>query len=256
MQTEELDYYLSQEPVTLPDGARIEYRDASRLDFREAVTTRVDFEFANLSGSNFTGALFRYCTFTGVNFRMGTFDGAEFVDCRFENCHFGKSSSQEARFQDCHFNSCDMRSSYFERAAFVGCTFDCSDLSQGSGPSVFAGSRFDNVQFRSCRLECMDADGAHFLLSRLDGCDLSALAVSGGNLFSTVITSSNMRGAYFDYATIDNSMIGGDIHNADFSGALVRESDLTETVGSVLKNEDTMVVESEFFGNLYPEGDN
>lgn len=245
MQTEELDHYLSQEPVTLPDGAQISLRDASALDFRESVITDATFEYSSLKGGNFSVALFRFCTFQGVNFSSSVLDSAEFVGCKFQNCYFGKATSQDARFENCRFTSCDMRSSYFERARFESCLFDCCDLSISTHTSVFAGARFEMTQFHACRLEAMDADGAHLITARLDGCNLSGMAISGGNLFASTITSSNMREVYFDYTTIDNTMIGGDIHDADFSGALIRESDLTEAVGNVLQNDETLVVESE-----------
>lgn len=244
MQDAEIISYLTDGPAALPDGTDVGFMDAPGADFSQSVHSYCIFHFTNLSRGDFRGAQFKNCTFINVDLGEALMDGATFVDCEFIGCELTQIAASSAKFTRCVFRQTSLLGAYLEMSKFVDCTFEACSVSSLGWQTIVAGSVFDQVTFRSTSLEALDADCAHFLACKFSTVSMYGSILSGANIYLSVLESVDLRAAYMDASTIEDSLVAGNLHGADLSMALVRNSDLSGASGVALINDETEIVES------------
>ena len=244
MQDAEIISYLTDGPAALPDGSEVGFIRARGADFSHSVHSHCSFHFVDLSRGDFRGAQFKNCNFLNADLTGALMEEATFVDCEFTGCGLSQIAASSAKFTRCVFIRSNLLGAYLEASAFVDCAFEACSISSLVTQTVAAGAVFDQVTFRSTSLESLDADCAHFLACKMDTVSMYGAILSGANIYLSVFESVDLSAAYLDAATIEDSLISGNMNAADLSMTLVRNSDLSGASGVALIDDDTEIIES------------
>ena len=242
LQDAEIISYLAD--GALPDGSEVDFIDAHGADFSQSVHSDCIFRFTDLHRSDLRGAMFIGCSFHNVDLGEALMERAIFVDCEFIGCGLAQIVAYKARFTRCTFLRSSLLGAYLEQTRFEDCTFEACGISSLVTQTVAAGSVFDEVVFRSSSLECIDADSAHFLACKIDTVSMYGSILTGANIYLSVFESVDLSAAYIDMATVEDSLLTGNLHGADFSTTLVKNSDLSGATGEARITQDTEIVES------------
>lgn len=138
-------------------------------------------------------------------------------------------------FSGCRFLNCVFERTVFQKCTFEDCEFESSDLSLAS----IAGSSFNSVLFRNCRLRGIHwhqagfSFDAQFLDSKLDyssffGMKLNKIRFSGSSLKEVAFVDAVAREAKFDRCDLVGAAFNHtDLGRADFTGARNYTIDVT-----------------------------
>lgn len=242
LQNEEIESYMAN--GALPDGSEVAYLSAPGADFSHSLHAHCSFELSNLTLADFRGAKFKNCVFHQVDLTGAIMEGAEFSGCEFVGCNLSQISAMEAKFTGSVFRASDLKDAYLESATFRDSTLEACTLSSLSNQTVAAGALFDRVSFRSCTLDSLDADAAHFLACKFDAVSMRGSILSGANIYLSVLESVDLSGSFMDASTVEDSLISGNLHGVNLEVALVKNSDLSDATGEALANTETEVIES------------
>ena len=244
MQNAEIISYLTNGPAMLPDGSEVAYLSAPGADFSHSVHSHCSFHFVDLNRGDFRGSQFASCTFVNADLTGALLEGATFVDCEFIGCGLTQIAAYGAKFTRCTFLRSNLLAAYLESSTFLDCTFEACGVSSLVTQTVAAGAVFDQVTFRSSSLEALDGDCAHFLACKMDTVSMYGSILSGANIYLSVFESVDLSAAYLDAATVEDSLISGNMHGVDLSTTLVKNSDLSGATGEALITQDTEIIES------------
>jgi fluoroquinolone resistance protein len=242
MQDAEILSYLTD--GALPDGSEVDFINAHGADFSHSVHSHCSFHFTNLHRADLRDASFTGCSFQNVDLGEALMEGATFVDCEFIGCSLVRIAAYGVRFTQCSFLRTNLLGAYLESSIVLESSFEACGVSSLITQTVAAGSVFDQVTFRSTSLEALDADSAHFLACTMDTVSMYGSLLSGANIYLSVLESVDLSAASLDAATVEDSLISGNMEGVDLSTALVKNSDLSGATGEALITQDTEIIES------------
>lgn len=152
-----------------------------------------------------------------------------------ETSHYLKSFSglsvageqlEGIEFESCAFVDCDMSAATFRRCRFIDCSFIGSNLNH----VVLSSSRFNNVEFKRCKLVGVNwttVEQTQLVRSpgfRFRDCILDESSFFGLALEELVLQGCKARAVDFREA----GLRAADLTFTDFSGAVFGRTDLTE----------------------------
>lgn len=146
----------------------------------------IDFSKADLSNSDFTGAMLNY---------------PDFINANLTNSKFNKSLIQNARFINCK-----MRKANFEWAVLNYSIFTGVEKA-----GAFANSTLQEVNFDNCMLRSASFIGANLRQASFVGADLSFAYLTDANLLDANLTNTNLTKASMQRTRLINTSIEGAI---------------------------------------------
>ncbi len=179
-------------------------RDLSNLDLSRLPITGATFDGANLSRTDFTGAVLINVSFRNANLSSDDFTNAKIIASRFDGAIFQGADFSNARFYGSTFDIAELTSKGMMHAmlsACAGCNFQNADLhGQDLRGASLEGSNLQGADLHGADLRGSRLVGSNLTNVDLDHADLSGASLEGANLTGasmdgTVTTNTDLKGA-------------------------------------------------------------
>jgi fluoroquinolone resistance protein len=250
MQTEEIDFYLSQDVVALPAGTTLRLQLRPNLDMSHTIHDELTVINSDLTNLDASDATFNNCTFYQTDLRGLRVEGALFVNCTFDGVDLSSMTGDWATFDGCEFRSCCATSTYVCKSKFIRCSFAYTSVSSRDDISHFLGCTFDSTTFRSCDLRLADMDSTVFMSCTIQGSDLLGASLAGSGFYGCAIENTVLRDTWLDGSIFEDCVVDADLDEADAKRALFKGCDLADSRGEILGDADTEVIECELSEDL------
>lgn len=185
-------------------------------------------DFANLAGTDWSGATLRLCAFNAAQLRAACFDDARAEDSAFIGADLADASFRAAQLSESSFERALLRQAVFDGAAGEGLIFRGADLRDAS----LRGVAFEDADFRGADLRGADLSGA-----RLVSADFRGALLDGACL-----TNADCARAEFDRAPARDASTAAARAQAEMAQRLWQHLNKTQPeapgglIGELLKN--------------------
>lgn len=211
-------------------GADLSRLDLSGADFRDAVLAGANLAMCACDGAALDGAVLSSATLDGASFRGASLEradlaGASVRDAVFDQAKLDGALAADASLAGASLTDASWVGGDLARADLTGAKLERVDLTGAD----LGGCTLDDAQFVESRL--IDAsleEAAHAHRVRLDGCDLTLLRASDGADFQGAsLRGVQAAGARFARSSLDGVDLSDSVlDRADFSDASLEGASL------------------------------
>jgi len=216
--------------------------DARHTNFRKTRLEACQVITADLSGSNFEGAVIKDCTFVNCQFTAAHLTGAALENGSFVNCSMSDLHAEQLRVERTNFLSCaldraDCCSAMMKKATFAGVTFHAVKLCHSLldecawfGETDMRGVNFLEAHAVKCGFQNARMEAAGFFKAIFSGCNMS-----GTDLKLADMRLSSWNGSMFAFSNAQKAdffganLLGASFHGADLAEASFRSANFFRT---------------------------
>jgi uncharacterized protein YjbI with pentapeptide repeats len=210
----------------------------------------MDLKYADLTGSDLSGADMRYIKLNGamlfftkfnnVDARFGSFNGAF---CR--NAEFSNSKLKGSNFEGAALNNVTFENSNLEKAYLKGAKLKNSNFKNSRARKInldrsnLINADFSNSFLRKSKIRRAVLDNANLDNADLEDADLEQSKLNFTTAQNTILEGSRLNGADLEFANLNGANLKrSKLHGAYIVNASLNGADLTdaELYGSIIKD--------------------